>query len=161
MVVDFERASGPWHLEWVAIPDSFVLAVGALHQTNFALDGLVINTESMLQNLLSTRGLIVGEAVMMGLAPFVGRQNAHDIVYSACKESIETKSPLFDVLSRQPEVTSKVDEATLSALCDPRRYLGESQLMVDEMVKKTKVVWPQRRNGVAHTNGTHRVNGFH
>ena len=62
MVVDFERASGPWHLEWVAIPDSFVLTVGALHQTSFALDGLVVNSESMMDNLLSTRGLIVGEA---------------------------------------------------------------------------------------------------
>ncbi|KAJ5121978.1 L-Aspartase-like protein [Penicillium atrosanguineum] len=39
MVADFERASGPWHLEWVAVPESFVIAVGALSQTHFALSG--------------------------------------------------------------------------------------------------------------------------
>ena len=88
MVVDFERASGPWHLEWVAIPEAFVVAAGALHQTNFALGGLVVQVPAMAANLASTRSLIVGEAVMMGLAPFVGRQPAHDIVYEACKESI-------------------------------------------------------------------------
>ncbi|KAF7595197.1 hypothetical protein BBP40_006941 [Aspergillus hancockii] len=32
MVVGFERASGPWHLEWVAIPESFTYVVGALYQ---------------------------------------------------------------------------------------------------------------------------------
>ena len=30
MVQDFERATGPWHAEWMAIPESFVLTAGAL-----------------------------------------------------------------------------------------------------------------------------------
>ncbi|KAL2045886.1 hypothetical protein ABVK25_011989 [Lepraria finkii] len=141
MVVDFERASGPWHLEWVAIPDSFVLTVGALHQTTFVLNGLVVNTDSMLENLLSTKGFIVGEAVMMGLAPVMGRQKAHDVVYEACKESIETKKPLLEVLLGRGDVMeSKVDEDTLRKLCDPRNYLGASGLMVDRMVEECKIV---------------------
>lgn len=134
MVVDFERASGPWHLEWVAIPEAFVLAGGALHQTNFALGGLVVNTDAMMTNLCSTRGLIVGEAVMMGLAPFVGRQPAHDIVYEACRESIESRRALLDVLRERPQVTDKVPEDKLAGLCDPTNYFGSSQLMVDHMV---------------------------
>ncbi len=31
-VQDLERATGPWHAEWLALPDSFVLTAGALHQ---------------------------------------------------------------------------------------------------------------------------------
>ena len=138
MVVDFERASGPWHLEWVAIPDSFVLTVGALHQTQFALGGLVVNTESMLGNLLSTKGLIVGEAVMMGLATKIGRQEAHDLVYAACKEAIEGKKSLFDVLMGKEEVVGRVSREVLEKLCDPREYLGASQLMVDQMLSESK-----------------------
>lgn len=134
MVVDFERASGPWHLEWVAVPETFVLAVGALHQTNFALSGLVVNTGAMMKNLLSTRGLIVGEAVMMGLAPFIGRQQAHDVVYESCKESIETEKPLFDVLRERRDVTEHVDKEKLGKLCDPVHYLGACQLMVDDIL---------------------------
>ncbi|EXJ67535.1 3-carboxy-cis,cis-muconate cycloisomerase [Cladophialophora psammophila CBS 110553] len=138
MVTDFERASGPWHLEWVAVPEAFVLAVGALHQTNFALGGLVVNTDAMMKNLISTRGLIVGEAVMMGLAPFLGRQQAHDLVYEACKESIEKDMALFDVLKDRASVAVYVSEQQLKDLCDPANYLGASQLMVDNILELGK-----------------------
>ena len=82
MVQDLERATGPWHAEWMAIPESFVLTAGALHQAKFALGGLIVDEARMRQNLGMSRGLIVAEAVMMGLAPHVGRQQAHDIVYA-------------------------------------------------------------------------------
>ncbi len=134
MVSDFERASGPWHLEWVAIPESFVIAVGALHQADFALSGLVVNTEQMGANLRSTRGLIVGEAVMMGLAPFLGRGAAHDVVYEACKEAIEGDKTLFECLVQKGEVTKSLDEAELKKLCDPFNYLGASQQMVEDVL---------------------------
>ena len=47
MVQDFERATGPWHAEWMAIPESFVLTAGALHQAKFALGGLIVDEERM------------------------------------------------------------------------------------------------------------------
>ncbi|KAJ9199921.1 hypothetical protein DTO164E3_4378 [Paecilomyces variotii] len=134
MVADFERASGPWHLEWVAVPESFVIAVGALFQTHFALSGLSVHSKQMLDNLHSTKGLIVAEAVMMGMAPYVGRQNAHDIVYAACKESIEKNLTLLECLLSKEEVTSKMEEERLRALCDPVNYLGASQQMVDDVL---------------------------
>ncbi|KAK1148785.1 hypothetical protein N8T08_008670 [Aspergillus melleus] len=137
MVVDFERASGPWHLEWVAIPESFTYVVGALHQTHFALQGLCVKEGSMEKNLRSTGGLIVGEAVMMGLAPFVGRQRAHDVVYKACESAIEHNKILLDVLKENAEVTVHLDEQRLAQLCDPLNYLGSGQLMVDDVLKRT------------------------
>ena len=85
MVQDLERATGPWHAEWVALPESFVLSAGALHQARFMLGGLIVDPERMARNLDMTDGLIVAEAVMMGLAPHTGRQQAHDIFYAACR----------------------------------------------------------------------------
>lgn len=137
MVVDFERASGPWHLEWVAIPEAFVVAAGSLHQANFALAGLVVNKVGMMHNLGSTKGLIVGEAVMMALAPAIGRQPAHDVVYEACKQSIENGTSLLESLETQPRVVGILGIEKLAMLCDPTRYLGASQLMVDNMLKVT------------------------
>jgi adenylosuccinate lyase len=134
MVSDFERASGPWHLEWVAVPESFVIAVGALHQADFALSGLVVNTDQMEKNLRSTQGLIVGEAVMMGLAPHLGRGKAHDVVYEACKDAIESKSTLFDCLVKKEEVTLSLGQRKLQELCDPVNYMGASTQMVDEVL---------------------------
>ncbi|EAU35601.1 hypothetical protein ATEG_03799 [Aspergillus terreus NIH2624] len=134
MVADFERASGPWHLEWVAVPESFVIAVGALSQTHFALSGLCVHSKQMLDNLHSTKGLIVAEAVMMGLAPHVGRNKAHDIVYEACRESIEKDRTLLECLLEKPEVTSKMSTEEVSKLCDPVNYLGASGRMVDDVL---------------------------
>lgn len=140
MVVDFERASGPWHLEWAAVPEAFILSVGALHQTNFALGGLVVNTDVMKANLYSTRGLIVSEAVMMGLASSIGRQRAHDVVYEACRIAIQTDSALLDVLRGSQELMAELDEQYLSDLCDPLKYLGASQAMVDRVVDEAKSI---------------------
>ncbi len=85
MVTDFERATGPWHVEWVALPEAFGYAAGALHQARFMLGGLIVDRGRMAQNLAMTHGLIVAEAVMMGLAPHTGRNEAHDLVYDACR----------------------------------------------------------------------------
>ena len=45
-IQDFERATGPWHAEWIAIPESFVLTAGALHQAKFALGGLIVDEDA-------------------------------------------------------------------------------------------------------------------
>ncbi|KAF5017778.1 hypothetical protein F66182_10263 [Fusarium sp. NRRL 66182] len=136
MVSDFERASGPWHLEWVAVPESFVMAVGALHQAEFALAGLCVDKERMAANLASTKGLIVGEALMMALAKHVGRQDAHDIVYEACKRTIESKdgATLLSTLNEDQRVTGCLSLSDLERLCDPINYLGSSQRMVDDIL---------------------------
>ncbi len=47
--------------------------------------GLIVDENKMAENLDISRGLIVAEAVMMGLAPQIGRQQAHDVVYDCCR----------------------------------------------------------------------------
>ena len=69
MVEDHERATGPWEIEWIAVPEIFFLAAGALAQTRFLVSGLQVDDKRMRANLDITRGLIVSEAVMMGLGP--------------------------------------------------------------------------------------------
>jgi 3-carboxy-cis,cis-muconate cycloisomerase len=76
-------------------------------------------------------GLLVAEAVMMGLAPHTGRQQAHDIVYAACRSVNTEGGTLADALARLPEVTAHLDRAALQRLTDPRSYLGEAPQMVD------------------------------
>lgn len=135
MVQDFERATGPWHAEWVAIPESFVLTAGALHQAKFALGGLIVDTEQMSRNLGISKGLIVAEAVMMGLAPALGRQQAHDVVYDACRAVNEHGGTLADALNTLPAVTAHFDRAAIERLTDPANYLGLAPEMVDRALK--------------------------
>ncbi|WP_067749934.1 class-II fumarase/aspartase family protein [Orrella dioscoreae] len=133
MLQDFERATGPWHLEWSCIPESFVLTAGALNQARFMLAGLEVDTARMRRNLDLSGGLIVAEAVMMGLAPHIGRQTAHDVVYDACRQAATHGLPLADVLHADPAVSSKLDRQAIDRLCDPGNYLGAAPHMVDRL----------------------------
>jgi 3-carboxy-cis,cis-muconate cycloisomerase len=133
-VQDFERATGPWHAEWMAIPESFVLTAGALHQAKFALQGLIVDERQMAKNLGISRGLIVAEAVMMGLALEIGRQQAHDVVYDACRLANEKNMTLADALSADREVSARIDRATIERLTSPNNYLGLAPEMVDRVL---------------------------
>ena len=135
MVQDLERATGPWHAEWLAIPDSFMLTAAALHQAKFALGGLVVDTGRMARNLGMSQGLIVAEAVMMGLAPHVGRQDAHDLVYAACRRAYDTGVSLADALKQTPGIAAHLDEAAVARLTDPNNYLGAAPAMVDRLLR--------------------------
>ena len=134
MAADLERSTGPWHVEWAALPEAFVLASGALAQARFLVEGLRVDPGAMRANMDLTRGLIVSEAVMMGLAPALGRQAAHDLVYEACRIATDERRALLDVLLDMPEVTDKLGRDELAQLCEPGNYVGEAPEMVDRLL---------------------------
>jgi 3-carboxy-cis,cis-muconate cycloisomerase len=134
MVEDHERATGPWEIEWITLPEIFCYAAGALAQTLFVLTGLQVDAKKMRSNLDLTKGLIVSEAVMMGLGPHLGRQYAHDLVYDICRKVVATGRPLVDLLAEDAEVKKYLDRPALERLCDPANYLGEAGAMVDRVL---------------------------
>ena len=134
MVEDHERATGPWEIEWIVLPEIFSFTAGALAQTEFVLTGLQVDEKKMRANLDLTKGLIVSEAVMMGLGPYLGRQYAHDLVYDICRKVVATGRPLLDLLAENAEITKHLDRAALTKLCDPANYLGEAGAMVDRVL---------------------------
>ncbi|AWF83005.1 3-carboxy-cis,cis-muconate cycloisomerase [Microbulbifer sp. A4B17] len=134
MAVDFERATGPWHLEWRAIPESFALTSGSLSQANFMLTGLQVYPDKMRRNLDLSRGLICAEAVMMTLAPIIGRQTAHNLVYNACRQAVDTGSPFADILLEMPQIRKTLTEKEIKTLTTPENYLGSAPEMVDKVV---------------------------
>jgi 3-carboxy-cis,cis-muconate cycloisomerase len=139
MVEDHERATGPWEIEWIVLPEIFCLTAAALEQTLFVLAGLQVDEKKMRANLDLTKGLIVSEAVMMGLGPYLGRQFAHDLVYGICRKVIATGRPLLDLLAENEEVSKHLDRAALARLCDPANYLGEAGAMIDRVLGMRKV----------------------
>lgn len=138
VVEDHERSTGPWEIEWIALPEIFLLSAGALAQARHILPGLHVDEKRMRENLDITKGLIMSEAVMMGLAPHIGRQRAHDLVYDICRKVAETGMPLIDLLSADNEISQHLDRAALERLADPANYLGLSGEMVDRVLEGPK-----------------------
>jgi len=138
MVEDHERSTGPWEIEWIAVPEIFCLASGALNQARVIAEGLEVNEKKMRANLDITNGMIVSEAVMMGLGPHLGRQRAHDLVYDICRKAIGTGRDFLDLLAEDKEIARHMDRAALSKLCDPANYLGLAGEMVDRVLSLRK-----------------------
>ncbi len=134
MLADHERATGPWHAEWVALPQIFALTAGAVRHSRRLLEGLVVDPERMRRNLDATGGLIMAEAVMMALAPMVGRQQAHHLVASACDRAIAQGASLLDVLIADVEICRHLSVERLRALLEPESYTGLAGAFVDRVL---------------------------
>ena len=116
------------------LPEAFCLMAGALKQARFVLEGLEVDAKAMRRNIDVTHGLVMSEAVMMGLGPYIGREVAHDLVYDICRDSVKTGRHLLDLLAEHPEIKKHVDRAALARMCDPANYLGQSGVMVDRVL---------------------------
>jgi 3-carboxy-cis,cis-muconate cycloisomerase len=136
MVEDHERSTGPWEIEWIVLPEIFAMAAGALGQARFVLGGLQVDPARMLRNLDATKGLVVSEAVMMGLGPALGRQRAHDLVYDICREVLRSGRPFLDLLAENPEIAPHMGRDELARLVDPANYLGLCGEMVDRVLAR-------------------------
>ncbi|KKB62336.1 3-carboxy-cis,cis-muconate cycloisomerase [Robbsia andropogonis] len=136
MVQQHERALGGWQAEWDALPDIARLTSGALDATNAMLDGLNVDTARLSANLELTRGLILGEAVMLALGERLGRMEAHHLVEAASKAAVAQKRPLRDLLQEQPEVRAQLSESQLARLLDPAHYTGQAGAFVDAVLAR-------------------------
>jgi len=138
MAQDHERATGPWQSEWLAMPQIFVLASGALHHAGVLTHGLSVDARQMRRALDLNQGLIMAEAVMMALAEQIGRDAAHHAVQLACDRALARQLPLVEVLAEDEVVSPHLDRAALARLVDPASYLGEAQDVVDRVVARSR-----------------------
>ena len=138
MVQEHERSLGAWHAEWLAVPEIFQLCAGALSRTGEVLQGFEVNAKHMQQNLECTSGLIMAEAVMMALAPKIGRLNAHHLVEAACKTAVAQNQHLFDVVSQLDEVKGQFSQEEIRNIFKPENYLGNIQQQIDAVLKEAQ-----------------------
>lgn len=131
---DHERATGPWQAEWLLLPEAFALLSRSLDNTLRLCTGLVVRPDAMQVNLARTQGLIAAEAVMMVLAPHVGRHHAHEIVGAACTHAIASGETLARSLARDPDVTKHLTPPEIEAAADPARYVGLSARETDRVL---------------------------
>ncbi len=125
-VADHDRATAVWSLEWNAVAPSLAVAGGAVNAAVDLIDNLVVDAAAMADNLERTGGLIMAEAVMMRLAPRLGRQAAHDAVASMVERSLATDTPFSQIVAAEaPQNTDALG---------PTRYLGHADNQVDAVL---------------------------
>ena len=129
-----ERGLGGWHAEWETLPEIFSLTWGSLNRALETIGGLDVFVERMRRNIDLTRGLVSAEAVMMALAPRLGRDVAHEIVEEASRTAARDAIHLRDVLLGMPSVAAHISRADIDKLFDYGLQVSHSKQMVERML---------------------------
>jgi 3-carboxy-cis,cis-muconate cycloisomerase len=136
MAHEHQRGAGPMQLEHLALGQVALLAHGALTTLLPILEGLEVDAARMRRNLEAGGGLIMAEAVMMGLAPTLGRGTAHEVVHHACAVAMAEGIGLAEALARDAQVMAVLDDVGLARLIDPANYLGATGAFVDAVLAR-------------------------
>jgi adenylosuccinate lyase len=118
--------------EWTA--RLFCLTDAALTKTIAIVRGLSVRSANMRRNLDALKGLLMSEPVMYALGARLGRQEAHEMVYSVCMQAFEQDRPLREVLLAHPEIGAALTPAEIDSLLDPERYTGLAGVFVDRVL---------------------------
>ncbi len=134
MPQEHERGLGGWQVEWETLPEIFSLTWGSASRALEAIDGLEVNAKRMRSNIDLTRGLVCAEAVMMALAPRIGRDRAHTLVEEASRNAAGSGAHLRDVLARTPSIAEHLDASALDALFDYDNQAAHAKRLVERML---------------------------
>ena len=134
MIQEHERGVAAMPLEWMVIPEAFVLLSGSLQHSIPMLSELTIDQEKMLENLQMGGGLLMAEAVMMGLAPIIGRNQAHDLVYSAAGKAWDHRITLREALLSDDSIRRHLSVEDVDRLINPANYTGSTDKMITKVL---------------------------
>jgi len=138
MEAGHERSAGEWQIEWLALPSVSVLTATAIAVTADLAESLQVFPEAMLRNLSAESGLIMSEAAMMRLAPMLGRERAHDLVYEAASRGRASGENL------KVELRALLTDDLLDKIgwLEPGDYTGEAE----DICAAASLAWSETRN---------------
>jgi adenylosuccinate lyase len=118
--------------ERIALPDATGLLDYALDRMTRLIDGLVVNTERMAENLEATRGLVFSQAVLLALAENGHtRDDAYRIVQRNALAAWDEGGNLLDRLAADPECDLTDDE--LAGCFSADRFLRNTGAVFDRL----------------------------
>jgi len=135
---EHERGLGGWQAEWEVVPEIFRITAGALERTAELVEGLEVHPAAMARNLNATNGLIFAEAVMMALAPQVGKAEAHRLAEAASRRASGSGQHLREVLLMDADVTAHLNPGQIEGLFDPLQYTGAASHFMDRVLAEAQ-----------------------
>lgn len=136
LVHDHERDGRAWKGEWAILPSASLATGKTLALLRDLLQHLDIREDRMRDNLLATRGFVLAERLMLALAPQLGKQSAHELVYRVAMAAIEQKTNFRDAVLAEPAIANRLGAARIEELFAPENNAGHCGEMVDRVIKE-------------------------
>ncbi|PYQ47960.1 MAG: adenylosuccinate lyase [Acidobacteria bacterium] len=127
-----------------AFPQEVCLLLGAqLAISRRLLATLVVKPENMRRNLDRSGGVVLSEAVMMALAPKMGRDQAHALTLRISREALQRGVAFREAVAVHPEVRRHLTARQIAAALDYRNSLGLAGYFVDRVL----AVYEKKKTG--------------
>jgi adenylosuccinate lyase len=134
LVHDHERDGRAWKTEWHAVPEATMLAGRAIELLAQMVSGLEIDAVRMRANLDASGGIVFSEAIMLALAPNIGRDAAHRMMYDLSIAARASGRTLIEAVRGDPAIGAMLDAHELDALLDVASHTGRCAAMVDRVL---------------------------
>lgn len=119
------------------LPHSLILTDWIVYQMNNVFKNLQVNPDRMMENLEKSKGLPMAEAVMTKLVEKgMGRGDAHELVRKCSIKASGKDKDLLTTLLEDKNISKLFSKNELEEIMNPRNYLGASDKIVDNIVKK-------------------------
>ncbi len=119
------------------LPHSLIMTDWIVFQMNKVFKNLQVYPERMLENLENSKGLPMAEAVMTKLVEKgMGRGDSHELMRICSLKAASENKQLLSVLIENPKIAKILKKKELEDVMNPRNYLGVSDKIVDQVVKK-------------------------
>jgi len=146
MISAQERSPGRWQAEWLALPQLFGLASGALREAASLAKGLEVYPQRMMKNLNITGGLLFAEAAAARLSAKLGRIEAHALIEEAARQVRDTGKSLQAVL-KEPAFVERMQGMPVDEAFDLKPFVDTAAFWVRTAIEATESADALRRGG--------------
>ena len=144
MTARHERSAGEWQMEWDSLPLLVAYTGSAVARCGDLVEGLRVDAAAMAANLEVDGALVMAEALMMQLAPRLGRHEAHEVVYDLSAQARAAGASLADAARAYAGEQGFSEDLHL----DPADYLGEAEAIVTTAVERWRTTHRPRICGM-------------
>jgi adenylosuccinate lyase len=121
--------------ERVILPDATILLDYMLVRMTGLIEGLIVRSERMRENIARGLGLHASSRVLVALVEKagIGREEAYAIVQRAALRAADERAPLRDLLAIDPDVANRLSLADLDACFDEATFLRNVHAVIDRL----------------------------
>ena len=134
MIVEHERDTRSWRLDWHHIPENSILLSKALLDTIYLIDGLEINEDNIKKNLNLLNGQVLSDIIVSRLQENSGKNLAQDLVNKCLLDAKNSEIAFDKCLSSNEEIKIFLSKQELANLFDYSNHIGQSVRQIDEVV---------------------------
>jgi len=117
-------------------PDANITLDFALNRLSDILDKMIIYPKKMIQNINLTKGLIFSQEIMLELTKSgLSREKSYKIVQSYSKKCFSENTNLFDLISKDKFIMSKISKSKLNSIFNYSSHFKNVNLIFKRVFK--------------------------